>query len=172
MGPKVLVDAVTAVKLRNTGPGFDEEEMKLNEISALAAERLLGGDGRPSLPRGLMSSADLTTLRQLQSAVEYFIDDYCSQELPVLFNSPSTPASDLSSTMLARLQRAFYRFDICRTMWFYPGSAHDQWHHKIWMYDPRELLSKTTPWEIEEIACIWQYLHNDWTTSLLGSDRN
>jgi hypothetical protein len=157
MFPDVLVLAVTAVKLRNADFALDETEMKFQQVSALAGETLLGGHGTSLLPRELMSSADLTKLRQLQSAVEYFIHEYCSQELPGLFNSSTTPASDLSSTELVRLQRALYRYDICQTIWYGPHRPLDLWHGRAWIAAPA-LLSRIECWEVDEVACIWQYM--------------
>lgn len=159
MVPEVLVEAVTAVKLRNMECGFKEVEMKFEDISALAAEELLNSSGRGALPHKLMSSPDLLTLRQLQSAIEYFIDGYCSYQLPILFTPGTNMTSDLSVTELARLQRAFYRYDICQTMWYYPGRFHYDWQFKTSRYDARLLLSRLKPWEVEEIACVWHHIH-------------
>jgi hypothetical protein len=58
---EVLVDAVTAIRLRDMGCGFDEAEQKYNEISALARDKLLDADGKRPLPQDLVSSADLLT---------------------------------------------------------------------------------------------------------------
>ncbi len=50
---------------------------KIDELSTLAAKNPLNGDGKQLLPKDLISSADLLALRQLQSAVEYFINVAC-----------------------------------------------------------------------------------------------
>jgi hypothetical protein len=159
MVPKVLVDAVTAVELRNMECGFDEVEQKNNEISALARDKLLETDGKRPLPQDLISSADLLALRRLQCAIEYLIDGYCSLQLPALFTSSTSAASGLSDTELARLQRAFYMYDICQTMWYYPGRFHNHWGHRTSGRQLCPLFTKSNPWEIEEVSCILQYLH-------------
>jgi hypothetical protein len=137
MVPEVLMLAVTAVKLRNVDCASNGAEKEFRQISALVADKLLGGHYRPTLPHDLMSSADLARLCQLQSVVEYFIHNYCSQELPVPFSSSSssrTPAADLSPTELARLSACFlrvrYTTDKVLLLAWIPGSV-GSWH------DPR-----------------------------------
>lgn len=159
MVPEVLVEAVTATKLRNMQCGFEEVEINFDEISSLATEVILTGGNKDALPHNLMSSVDILTLHQVQSAVEYFIDGYCSQQLPVLFPPGTDAAFDLSTTELARLQRAFYRYDVCQTMWYYPGRFHHDWPYRTSRYDAHALLSRLKLWEVEEIACVWQYIH-------------
>lgn len=159
MVPEVLVEAVTAVKLRNMECSLHEVDMKFEEISALAAEEIINSSSRRALPHKLMSSADLLTLRQLQSAVEYFIDGYCSCQLPILFSPGKKTTSDLSVTELARLQRAFYRYDICQTIWYYPGRFQRDLQSQTSRYDARLLLSRLKPWEVEEIACVWHHIN-------------
>lgn len=93
MEPEVLVDAIIAVKLRNMECGFDGVWSSYEHISAHTRERLLGGDGKISRPQDWVTSADVSTLRQLQSAVEYFVNGFCSRSLPALSdhaNGPST----------------------------------------------------------------------------------
>lgn len=92
-------------------------------------------------------------LRQLQSAVKYFIDGYWSLKLPALSTSSTRATSDLSTTELARPQRAFYRYDICQTMWHYPGRFHNHWDHKTSRCQPRTLFTKLNHWEIGEVNC-------------------
>jgi hypothetical protein len=157
MVPEVLVLAVTAVKLRNAKCARPGLQRKFKQISALAVEKLLGGHGKPSLPRELMSSADLTRLCQLQSVVEYFIHDYCSQELPVFFSPSSTSASDLSPTELARLQRAFYTYDIYQTRCYSPRGFHPLWPGGT-LIIPSAQVNRHKWWELDEVACIRQYI--------------
>jgi hypothetical protein len=159
MVPEVLVDAITAVKLRNMECAFDEVWPKYHEISALAREKLLTEDGNGSWPKDWIPGADLSALTQLQSAVEYFVGKFCSQSLPTLFKHPSHPVRDLSIIERSRLQRAFFRYDICRTLTYYPGRFHDDWGDlQTSRAELAPLIQILKPWEVEEIACIWQYM--------------
>lgn len=42
----------------------------------------------------------------------------------------------------------------------YPARFHDDWPYQTRRYDLRPLLAKYTPWEVEEIVCVQQYLHD------------
>jgi hypothetical protein len=159
MVPEVLVDAITAVKLRNMECDFREVCSKYYEISALAREKLLTEDDNRSWPKDWITGADLSALTQLQSAVEYFVDEFCSQSLPTLFKHPSHPVRDLSIIERSRLQRAFFRYDICRTLMYYPGRFRDDLVELLTLVvDLVMLLHHLKLWEVEEIACIWQYM--------------
>ena len=157
MVPEVLVIAVTAAKLRHTESAPNQVEKEFKQISALVTEKLLGGHDKASLPRELMSSAELTRLWQLQSVVEYFIHDYCAQDLPVDFSSSSTPAADLSPTELARLQRAFYAYDIYQTKCYSPRGFTPLWDDGT-SIDPPAQANRHKWWELDEVACIRQYI--------------
>jgi hypothetical protein len=157
--PEVLVEAVTAVKLRNMECGFGEVEQNSIEIYALARESILSGADTQALLHDFMSSADILGLHQLQSAVEYFVHAYCNRTPPLWPDASNAAACHLSWTELARLQRAICRYDICQTLSHHPGYRHDRWECRVEICDPSLLLVDASPWEIEEVACIWQFMH-------------
>jgi hypothetical protein len=157
MEPEVLVEAVTAVKLRNIQCDVDFG-LEFNEISSRAKEISKEG-GRNSVLPDMMSSTDLTMLCQFHLAVEYFIVDYGIQEASNSLSSFNDSTSDLSSSLLTRLQRAFYRYDICQTMSYHPGRLDHPLDYGALFCASNLLFKVDTEWEVEEIAAIWLYMY-------------
>jgi hypothetical protein len=111
----------------------------------------------------------LAPLSRLHSSIEYLIKDYClyldtqwkevfaRQGCPTSLPEPVTGYWDkLSRTELARLQRAFYRYDTCQNMArrvmasdFEDLGGYPQF---------AELLSAFKPWEVDEIGCVHVYI--------------
>ena len=121
----------------------------------------------------LRENATSVSLCRLYSTIDYFITDYSSKALKAL-HTQSLLGVDLvlhksnepcfnqqpafSSTENGRLQRAFFRFEIYRKIFYYPycSSGLDP------LFDEKEqsdlFLALFPPWEIEELACVHHYL--------------
>ena len=67
------------------------------------------------------------------------------------------PASDLPFTEFARLQRAFYRYEICRNMWYRPCRLSGYAWDSCSDCNPRTAYEVRVV-EIEEVICISQYM--------------
>ena len=159
LATSVLTDALTAVKLQNMKCGFNEVWSKYEEIRAVTKEKLSNNDIANTGPQKWITSTDLITLCRVQSAVNYFIDDFCSRKIPTLHHASTGAAMPISELERARLQRAFYRYDICHTMTNYPGRFHEDWPYQTKRCQLEPVLAQYTPWEVEEITCVQQYLH-------------
>jgi hypothetical protein len=62
----------------------------------------------------------------------------------------------LSGTELVRLHRAFYRYDMCQNMMRAIAAFRLNGEH---VYDRfADFLSAFSPWEVEEIACVHNYV--------------
>ncbi|KAI9837644.1 MAG: hypothetical protein M1837_002931 [Sclerophora amabilis] len=124
--------------------------------------------GRPSLG-DLRDLAVSIPLSRLWLTVDTFISDFGCRSLEAFTDhtSSSFPASDepfkdleslLSITERGRLQRAFFRFELYRRLFYTPRSH----RRSLGLFDKLEqyrlFLSFLSPWEIEELACVHQYL--------------
>lgn len=108
----------------------------------------------------------LVPLCKLQSGIEYLIEDYCihlcmhwnrlgchQNRDAISTDSTMDRWGRLSETELVRLQRAFYRYGTCQNMM--RASRLNSEH----VYDQfADFLSAFSPWEVEEIACVHDYM--------------
>lgn len=112
----------------------------------------------------------LKELFRLYSAVEDFIADFCGRALRCfntgrLSSSTVTGTGPISATLspteLARLQRAFFRFETFASMFDTFSQLGCPWAPN-WLQDdaepPFEFLKMFAPWEHEEIACVTQFV--------------
>lgn len=77
-------------------------------------------------------------------------------ELTELSQERDSVSSDLSSIEKARIARAFYRFEIFRHL--FPPAYHGEWSEIEKLQPGVDLLNQWDPDEIEEIACIKDYV--------------
>lgn len=107
-------------------------------------------------------------LCKLHSGIEYLVEDYCTyvmrENYAGCLQSPDAPSTNsrmihrrrISETELLRLQRAFYRYNTCQNMMravMSPQVLSEQVYSKL-----ADLLSAFTPWEVEEIGCVHDYI--------------
>lgn len=163
--PAVHSDAVAALDFQDitarieTGHKIEsvlEKGTKL--IKRLESER-----GDP-LFEALSDRATLRKMSQLYSVVEDFIAEYCGRALSQLKKSYESPKLStnypqmLSPVELARLQRAFFRFEIYVRLFHIAQVRLDEWGRLSEEEPARIFLSRFSPWELEEIACVAQFL--------------
>ena len=163
IAPSVVIDALIAIKLQQAKCTISELWSEYEEIRELTKEKLLNNGIKITEPQGWISSADLTTLSQVQSTIEYFIDDFSSRKLRTLHHTADGTAMPMADLERARLQRAFYRYNACHMLANYPGRLHVHWHlqQPSWsglLHCLNSLLGQFAPWEVEEIVCVHQYL--------------
>ncbi|KAK0621403.1 hypothetical protein B0T17DRAFT_508753 [Bombardia bombarda] len=109
--------------------------------------------------------ATLVTLCRLFSQTCYFIDDYSARAMHTLDPEPNpgqATALSLSRTERARLQRAFYRYELYSRV--FPVDSNARCHSLV----PADVqfsrfLARIEPWEAEEMSCAYHYF-----TSLMG----
>ena len=111
-------------------------------------------------------------LIKLNNFIIYHIDGFARYTLKNLFtcstmiNDEATPGyiarRSFSKTEHIRLQRAFYRFDQFCYVFHSPDGFHDKSHKQTLatMQEDR-FLSSLSPWEVEEMACVWHYLRKE-----------
>ncbi|KAI9809178.1 MAG: hypothetical protein M1825_002469 [Sarcosagium campestre] len=117
-------------------------------------------------------SSALMPLCRLSRNVDFFVNDFASKTLNALPRSPTGPETldaeidfcsprkvsrscYLSETEKGRLQRAFFRFEIYRKLFYEPEYGEMLFSRA----EQSELLHKIFyPWEMEELSCISHYL--------------
>ncbi|KAL1967187.1 hypothetical protein VTN77DRAFT_3478 [Rasamsonia byssochlamydoides] len=169
--PAARADALMALNARQIAGTFKEKEYSLDVVRLRAFDYLKSypsPEPARSLREMVMSAHEqLEKLFRFYSVVEGFVSDYCDRALRQLNTSRLTPtattptSTTLSSTELGRLQRAFFRFETYADLFqLLP-------QHKVaWV--PESVLDETEPalaflsrfssWEIEEIACVSQFV--------------
>ena len=180
--PDVLLDALTAaraseiVKLNRSRPHSEDDDELIRQGTI---EFLNEYKGRldENQPAKLHDQALLIPLCRLCSRVDFFITDFTSKALDSLqkplplsyslnpckssseLDSLNTLAS-LSTTERGRLQRALFRFEIYRKVFHIAEEPRglDPLFSENEQADT--FLPLFTPWEIEEFACVNQYLVN------------
>lgn len=133
-------------------------------------------------------------LCKFQSAVEYLIEDFCTRssvhwsEEASLQNAQvkltdwtiDSWRPSLSKTEISRLQRAFYRYNTCRSLM--RAMAPFQGDGENFYGQLARFLSRFSPWEAEEIGCVHDYmsrrldqvtehLEEEFIQSVLDADR-
>ncbi|KAI1452305.1 hypothetical protein F4805DRAFT_41470 [Annulohypoxylon moriforme] len=101
----------------------------------------------------------ITALCGLCLRTSYFVDDYSTRAMCALNLKPNagqSTASALSSTELARFQRAFFRYELyCRV---FPADYHAQCGSIVPAHEQfTEFLSRMAPFEVEEMTCVHHY---------------
>ncbi|KAI1736191.1 hypothetical protein F4680DRAFT_432874 [Xylaria scruposa] len=116
------------------------------------------------LPTGYPTAVALC---RLYSQISYFIDDYSTRAMRALDLEPDAGRTmallALSSTERARLQRAFFRYELyCRVF----PVKHDARYCSLVPAKAQftQFLARIQPWEAEEMCCVHHYF-----TSLIGS---
>jgi hypothetical protein len=174
------IEALTAVRCEYF---FDHHDNEAIEVTAfldeygrarakIAAISSSTADQRDcSLPR---SVAESIAVLRLQGAVQEIADDYCrSVELPSSIQAESKP-SNLSKMETLRLHRGIYRYQIYCNL--FGGQQNLLARQRTGRMDRAKRAEKQRllecflptfpPWEIQEIACIWQYMGRRWASIL------
>ena len=180
--PDVLPDVLAAARaseivklIRSRSQSEDDDELiRQRTIDFLNEYRAHPNNYQPA---NIDNQALLIPLCRLYSSVEFFLDDFTSKALSALQNPlllPYGPHSCKSSSEIdsldslaslstierGRLQRAFFRFEIYRKVFHIAEEPRglDPLFSEIEQADL--FLPLFAPWEIEELACVNQYLMN------------
>ena len=169
--PDVLYDAISAITSSKTLTSDLED--RVVRVKAFLSEYKQNRDSWAS-PEHL-DWASASRLARLQNQVQHATEDLCQTAIS---SYPFTGIQaehyePLSSDESRRFYRAFYRFDLFCTLfrnWKTPldeadlsdGSLQDE--GSTYELDPMEMslrfFSLFTPWEVEELACVRDYLYN------------
>lgn len=119
-----------------------------------------------AFPRTL---ASMTIMSQQYLRTLKFSDDYFARAIRAMELNDSDGAQDgvhdiptLSSTERARLQRAFFRYELYSKIF---ALDFDSWGGSLLPAETQfaRFISEMEPWEVEELSCVHQYF-----TSILG----
>jgi hypothetical protein len=151
LDPRRLPDALIALRClrerRNTkGSRNEKPTIQIRSLSYTIAEANNTIPPPPQLPL-----IDLISLFKYQRVVEDFVQDYASRHV-VKYGGPS-----LSSLELYRLRRAFYKYDTFQSS--------NNLANKMARSDCNRLVcaalvldSASSPWEVEEVVCVHEYI--------------
>ena len=168
--PRALFDALSVARLA-------ELDQPLPQQTAISLLRIPQDDRQRQLLQNTFRSRCIALCR-LTKQVNFFIDDYAHITLPILehqgagrdfridtkYNAGrSTPLYSLSTSEVARLQRAFCRFEVYTQLFrVCSGRTEDctWWNESIPVGQQKELFSSNfSRLEVAEIFCVRDYLH-------------
>lgn len=143
-GPRVLPDALAALYSGRISPGTSE-----------TVKEFLGQHTHTTRLPTDWTMSDALELNKLHDDVEYFVRGFVSS----LSSHPTTGVPSekplaLSSFELDRIRSAFYRFEMYSNCFRQPPSP-PALHPDS---DQTEFLTKYSPWEIEQLATIYDYI--------------
>jgi len=162
--PHVLPDAIAAVGASHLEPRGPGRETVVSSIESFQYDRKIDHSKK------LLPLATSVSLCQLHRSVEYFVNDYTRRTTAALkqycqstglthrseiTQTPEGQHVPLSSIEEGRLHRAFYRLELYGRLFYRKPftekklSALEQAHI---------FLAEFPPWEVEELACIRDYI--------------
>ncbi|KAL9114051.1 MAG: hypothetical protein Q9227_001823 [Pyrenula ochraceoflavens] len=166
--PYALADAINAVrcskisKLVDSSTDTESTKLTITHFCQTYAKK-----ENCIVHQGRIDEPTATALCRLYSGVHFFLSDFTASALESLRASTSAQIetahnfgskSVLSSTERGRLQRAFFRFEIFRRLFRQPLHRDDSTPFPDGKEQAELFLSHFPAWEIEELACIHQYL--------------
>ncbi|KAF6236490.1 hypothetical protein HO173_005271 [Letharia columbiana] len=140
-----------AIALRTNNKDGSEIRRFLKDYKSTRREAVSVSIERFPLPQ-------ITILSQVQHAVRFAMKDFCQATLSKhpLSSEREGDITPLSTHEARRISRAFYRFEIFCTVFSQPGFKVKR---KLDCMDMCHLfLNQFPPWEVEEIACIRDYI--------------
>lgn len=157
IGPCVLSEA-NAVAMALTINKKDGIEIRqfLRDYKTRHQEAAAVSFGRLSLPQ-------IVALSQVQYAVRFAAEGFCQNTLSThpLTSKKQEHILPLSSNEARRISRAFYRFELFCMICNQPSFKVS---HKVSSLDMCHLfLNQFPPWEVEEIACVRDYIIGRYT---------
>lgn len=161
IGPQVLPDALAVHKASQIGfdgSGLRKDNVK-SFISQYKAER---GSSSPATCDSL-DIGTLESLSRLQSVVTRITFDFCKATLSVhsVTRERIQPHGDLSINEKRRIYRALYRFELFRALFTEPGGIQIPPESRR-CFDSMDqsllFLSIFKVWEVEEVACVRDYI--------------
>lgn len=161
IGPQVLPDALAVQKASQIG--FDESSSRKDRvksfISQYKAER-----GLSSLDKcDSLNIETLESLSRLQSVVSRITTDFCEATLSIhpVTGERIQPHRDLSTNEKRRIYRALYRFELFRALFTEPAGIEIPPESRR-CFDAMDqsflFLSVFKAWEVEELACMRDYI--------------
>ena len=104
---------------------------------------------------GGLSLPDLITFSQFQYVVRFAVKDFCQATLSKhpLNRKEQEYIAPLSTNEARRISRAFYRFETYCTIF-----SQKRWKRKLGSGMCHLFLHQFPPWELEEIACVRDYI--------------
>lgn len=161
IGPQVLPDALAVHKASQIG--FDGSSLRKDSvksfISQYKAER---GSSSPATCDPL-DIGTLESLSRLQSVVTKITSDFCEATLSVhpVTGERTQPHRDLSINEKRRIYRALYRFELFRALFTEPRGIQIPPESRR-CFDSMDqsllFLSIFKAWEVEEVACVRDYI--------------
>jgi len=160
IGPQVLSDALAvheASQIGIEGTGSRKDRVKAF-LSQYKAER---GSSSPATCDSL-DIETLESLSRLQSVFTTITSDFCQTTLSVnpVNGERIQPGGELSVNEKRRIYRAFYRFELFRALFarsYYLVAPEDSWYFDT-MDQSFLFLSIFNAWEVEELACVHDYI--------------
>lgn len=161
IGPQVLPDALAVHKASQIG--FDGSGLRKDSVKSFISQYKAERDS--SLP-ATYDSLDIETLEslsRLQSVVTKITSDFCKATLSVhpVTGERIQPHGDLSTNEKRRIYRALYRFELFRALFTEPLDIQIPLEFR-WCFDSMDqnllFLSIFKVWEIEEVACVRDYI--------------
>ncbi|KAL7924785.1 hypothetical protein ACQKWADRAFT_285938 [Trichoderma austrokoningii] len=133
-----------------------------SDASQTVREAFLDDYFRPKSLAFPTDKSAITALAGLFLRASYFVDDYSSRAMRALNLDPDATASALSPTERAKLQRAFFRYELyCRV---FPVDYHAERFSIVPAEEQfTQFLARMSPWEVEEMTCVHHYF-----TALFG----
>lgn len=152
IGPNILLEAhALAMALTTNNKDGSEIRRFLEEYKSTRTE-----PASVSIERFPLTH--IATLSRVQYAVRFASKDFCQATLSrhPLSSEKEEDIPPLSTNEARRINRAFYRFEIFCTIFSQPGFKVKR---KLDCMDMCHLfLNQFPPWEVEEIACIRDYI--------------
>lgn len=157
IGPNVLFEAnAVAMALSiNTKDGIEVRQF-LRDHKTRRREAAAISFGRFSIPQ-------VVTLVQVQYAVRFAAEGFCQNTLSThpLTGQKQDHVAPLSSNEAQRISRAFYRLELFCTIF---NQHFSEVSHKLDSMDMCHLfLDQFPPWEVEEVACVRDYIIGRYT---------
>ncbi|KAI9875610.1 MAG: hypothetical protein M1830_008208 [Pleopsidium flavum] len=159
--PDALPDALAAVRASFFEPRGPNRETALSFIDSLRHDRKIDHSKK------LLPLSTSISLCQLHRSIEYLVYDFTQRTSPVLKQysqslglTHHSEASEgegppLSSIEEARLQRAFYRVELYGHLFYTDPGARESMRA---LEQAHTFLAEFPPWQIEELACIRDYI--------------
>ena len=157
----VAIAAAMSSQYNPRGPHLDKVKELMSQYLRSQAQSL-----NHTLP---LSTSVL--LCRLHPSVEYHIGRFTKQVLGALSKCPSPPGGnrrrkdagiwkECAPVEKARLQRAFYRLELYAALFYSDHKPRDKQRKISPAKQEQIFFAEFEPWEIEELACIWEYLRS------------
>ncbi|KAI9873323.1 MAG: hypothetical protein M1830_000545, partial [Pleopsidium flavum] len=159
--PDALPDALAAVKASFFEPRGPKRETVLSFMESIRHDRKIDHSKK------LLPLSTSISLCQLHRSIEYLVYDFTQRTIPILKQYVQTlglthrsEASEgegppISSIEEERLQRAFYRVELYGHLFYTDRDAREGMRA---LEQAHTFLAEFPPWQIEELACIRDYI--------------